>query len=87
MDTIFEGLQEQSRLKLTSELRRFIEVDHEAVKIGDPENSEAIRVVRPKFNKEIFPNAAVRKGVYSRWKPPLVDEDWHAICHIHEGVQ
>ena len=40
--------QEQSRMKLTNELRRFIEVDkNEAVKIGDLEkNSEAIKVVR-----------------------------------------
>ena len=23
----------------------------------------------------------------SRWEPPLVDEDWHAICHaIYKGV-
>ena len=27
VDTIFEGLQEQSRLKITSELRKFIEVE------------------------------------------------------------
>ena len=36
MDTLSEGLQEQSRLKITNKLRRFIEVDsNEAVKIGD----------------------------------------------------
>ena len=35
MNTIFEGLQEQSRLKITNELRRFIEVDNrEALKVG-----------------------------------------------------
>ena len=23
-----------------------------------------------------------------RWEPPLVDEDWHAVCHaIHKGVE
>ena len=64
VDRIFEGLQEQ-RLKITNEIRRFIEVDkNEVVKIGDLEkNSEAIKVVRPNFNKEIFPDATIRAGV------------------------
>ena len=53
VDTIF-GLQEQSRLKIVDELRRFTEVDnHEAVKIGDPEkNSDVIKVVGPNFDRE-----------------------------------
>ena len=35
-DTIFEGLQEQSWLKITDERRRFTEVDtHDSVKVGD----------------------------------------------------
>ena len=61
MDTTFEGLQEESRLKITNELKRFIEVDNqEAVKIGDLErHKEVLKVVRPKFNREIFPNAYV----------------------------
>ena len=44
VDTIFERLQEQSRLKITNEPRRSIEMDNqEAVKIGDLEqNSEAM---------------------------------------------
>ena len=51
VDTIFEGLQEQSRLKITN-----------GVKTGDREkNSEAIIVVKRKF-KESYQNAAVRKG-------------------------
>ena len=56
MDTIFEGLQEQSRSKPANELRRFIEVDnHEAVKIGDLEiYSEAIKVVGPDVDRH-FP--------------------------------
>ena len=60
MDTIFEGLQEQSRLKRMNELGSFIDVDiHKAVKIGDLEkNSAAIQVVKPKFNKEIQQHAA-----------------------------
>ena len=38
--------------------------DREAVKIGELEkNSEAIKVVKPKFNKEIYQIAAVREGV------------------------
>ena len=63
METIFDGLQEQSRLKIMHEPRRFIEVDnHTAVKIGDLEkNSEAIKTVKPEFNKEIYQNAAVRE--------------------------
>ena len=103
----------RSRLKITCELTRFIEVEnHEAVKIGDLEkNSEAIKVVKPKYSKEIFQNAAIREGVDeltlregeggtlrsfinaatvggSRWRLPLVDEDWHAICQtIHKGVE
>ena len=36
VDTILEGLQEQSSLKIKTDLRRFIEVDnHEAMMIGD----------------------------------------------------
>ena len=61
VDTILEGCHGQSRLTITNELCRFIDVEnHEAVKIGELEpHSEAIDVVRPKFNKEIFPNAVV----------------------------
>ena len=110
VDTIFEGLQEQSRMNITNERRRFIEVDnHETVKIGYLEkNSEAIRVVRPKYNKETY---QIREGVSestfregeegtlrsfintacvgdSRRGPPLVDEDWHAVCQaIYKGVE
>ena len=41
VDTISEGLQEQSRSKVTNEPRRFIEMDsHEAVKIGDQDLPE-----------------------------------------------
>ena len=40
-------------------------VNHEAVKIGDLEKySEAFKVVKPKINTEIFPNAAVWEGMY-----------------------
>ena len=47
--------------EITNELRGFIEEDNrEAVKIGDLEkNSEAIKVVKPKFNKEIHQNASI----------------------------
>ena len=93
-------------------LRKFIEVDnHEAEKIGDLEkNSEAIKVVGPNFDREMFPDAAVREVVddltrrrgeecvphlfintihVSRsWEPPLVDEDWHAVCQaIYKGIK
>ena len=54
---LLEGLQEQTRLKMTDELRRIIEADnHEAVKIGDLDNdSEAISVVGANFGRETFP--------------------------------
>ena len=44
VDTIFERLHEQSRLKVTNEPRTLIEVDNQkAVKIGDLEkNSEVM---------------------------------------------
>ena len=86
--------------------------EDEAVKIGDLEkNSEAIKVVRPKFNKEILPGAIIRERVgdltlrtgragmlrtfintirveVGRWGPPVVDEDWHAVCQaICMGVE
>ena len=89
VDTIFDGMQEQSRLKRTDEPRGFTEVDnHEAVKIGDLKNSEAIEVVKSKVHKEIYQSAPVRERAddntadvgASRWKPPLVDEDWHTVC-------
>ena len=89
MDTIFECLQEQG--------------NHEAVQVGELEkNTEAIKVVRPKFNNAIFAKTIGRDVVdelrlrtreagmsrtftdttnvgTSRWEPPVVDEDWHAI--------
>ena len=57
MDTIFEGLLEQSRLEITNELRRFIEVNNnEAVRIGDlAKNSEAINVARHKLTAVFSP--------------------------------
>ena len=65
VETIFEGLQEQGRLKITEKLRRSIEVDNQdAVKMGElEENSEAINVVRPSLNWQISPKASVREGV------------------------
>ena len=94
VDTIVESLQEQSRMKITNELRRFIEVDNrEAVKIGDLEkDSEAIKVDKPKFNKEIHQNAAIWDAALlhqhhqcegQQMGPPLVDEDWHAVLSSH----
>ena len=61
MGTNFEGLQ--GRLNIPNELRKYIEVDHhEVVRIGDPENSEAMKVVEPDFSKEIYLAA-----VHERW--------------------
>ena len=53
VDTIFGRWQEHSRLNITNVLRRD---NHQAVKIGElVKNTEAIKVVRPKFNKVVFP--------------------------------
>ena len=62
---IFEGLQGQSRSNITNQLRRFIEADnHNAVRISHMEkNSEAMKVVKPSFDKEIYQNATAREGV------------------------
>ena len=53
MDTICDGLQEQDRMKISSERRRFIEVD------------QAIEVVRPEV---FFPNAVIRKKRWMTWR-------------------
>ena len=53
MDSCFESLQEQRRLNITNELRRCIELE---------KNFQAIKVVRPKFNKQIIPRALIREG-------------------------
>ena len=65
VDTIFEGLEEQSRLNITNEPGRFFEVDNrEAVKIGHLErHKEVLKVVRPSFNTAMFPNGHVRETV------------------------
>ena len=65
VETLFEGLQEQSKLNIMDALRRFIEVDnHEAERIRDLEkNSEAIKVVGPTSTEKMFPDAAVREVV------------------------
>ena len=58
VDTLFHGLQEQSRLKIRDWLRRFIEV----VKIGDLEKkSEAIRV-GPNFRQKRSQTRRAGKG-------------------------
>ena len=49
VDTICQGVQEQSRPNTTSELRKFSDADkQEAVEMGDLETyTEVIEVVRP----------------------------------------
>ena len=61
-------------------------------------NSEAINVVRYKFNirervgelmlrggeggvQRFFINTFIVEA--ARWRPPFVDEDWHAICQAN----
>ena len=55
----------ESKLKITNELRRFTEVDnHEEINIGDRvKNSEAIKLGKPKFYKQMYQNGAIREGV------------------------
>ena len=48
-----------AHFKITDELRRSSEDNHEAVHFGW--NSEAIKAVRPKFNSAILPNATIRE--------------------------
>ena len=61
---LVEGLQERSRLKMIDEPRRFTEVDHQVVKIGDLEkHCVALHEGEPKFNKEDIPEAVVRERV------------------------
>ena len=64
-NTIFEGVQEQSRLKITNELRRFLEADdRESVKMDEMDKpTKAIKIGKPKFNKQILPNAIIREEV------------------------
>ena len=85
-----------------NEVRRFIEVDnHEAVKIGElQKNVEAIKVVRPMFNRMISPtDASSGRGTVAHlhrhsqcgacgWGQQVADEDWHAICQaICRGIE
>ena len=65
VDTIFERLQEESKLKIP---KRFIEVDNrEAVHIGDlNKNSEEIKLAGAQFNKDIFQDATIREEVVVR---------------------
>ena len=90
-----------SRLRagLNHELR-FIEVDNqEAVKIGLERNTE-VKVVRLgrctnllsyREKRECFVlSSTPPMWEDNRWEPPLVDDDWHALCHainMGEGVE
>ena len=64
IDTIYEGIAGESKLKITDELRRFIQAENkDAAKIGDLEKcKETGRVVKPQFDLETYPNARVREG-------------------------
>ena len=58
---LVDGFQEQHRSTIMNELRRFIKVDHEAVRFGDLEqNSVAIRVVGPNFNEDFQRQRSVK---------------------------
>ena len=93
---ICEGPQEQSRLKITNELRKFIEVDNgQAVTIG----TDGLNVSGPTSTGR-FPRTheevewTLRAGdagmlrafinpiqcVEQKMGTPLVDEDRHAVC-------
>ena len=51
------------------------------MEIGDWKNSEAIKVVRPNFNKEIFPDAIKREGVE---KLTLRAEEAGMLLHLQQ---
>ena len=65
MEVLVKGFQERSRLKMMTELRKFITVDnHEAVKICDLEKTlESHSVVKPKCAAD-FAGAVVREGTH-----------------------
>ena len=68
VETMFEGLQEQSRLTITNALRRFVD-NHEAVKIVDLEkNSEAIKVVKSKLNRRSSRSRSARGRRFEKEK-------------------
>ena len=94
----------RSRLSTTEDVRKFINMDnHEAIRIGDLENRRKSRlVVRPSLpdvqeavvpegTDELTPRReeeGMPRTFDSRWKSPLVDEEWHAICQaIYKGVE
>ena len=99
---VVQNLQERSRHRIMDGPRKSIMVEnHEAVKVGEQDqNVESRKVVKPKFTRD-FPEAIVREGLtlrteqegmlrtfICRWRLPLVDECWHAICQaIFQGVE
>ena len=93
MEVSVESLQEPSRMKMTEELRRSVMVDnHEAVSLSavEPnfsadfpeaavrEGADELTLRRgQEGTRRTFMNKRVEDN---RWGPPLLDEDWHAIC-------
>ena len=65
VDSLVQGLEGRSRLKMMDELRKFITMDgQEAVKSGDLEKiQESLPVVKPHFTTD-YPEAMVRVGAY-----------------------
>ena len=63
--------------------------------VGDLRRStKSVKVKKPQFS-EAIPEAAVREGAdeltlrgeFGRWRPPLVDADWHAFRQaIYKGI-
>ena len=82
-------------------LRRFLMVDnYEAVKVGDLEGDHGVPIFTTDFpGADELTLRAEEEGMLrtfidttdvgdNYWKPPLVDEDWHAICQaIFQSVE
>ena len=78
--------------------------NHSAVDVGDLRRGTiSVNVEQPQFS-EAFPEAVNREGAdeltlradevgtkhieFERWRPSLVDADWHAFCQaIYKGIE
>ena len=63
VDTIYEGILEESKRKMTGEQGRFMQAKNkEAVKIGELElYKEAMKVTKPLFDVETYPSARIKE--------------------------
>ena len=89
VDTICDGLQEQDRMNISSEWRRFIEVDQGGqARVFFPNvvirKKEVDDLALPEGKAGILRTIIDTSIVeVSRWRLPPVDEEWHAIFSSH----